>query len=64
MGFLDDTKDNLNDVGENIKKGFENAKDKVDDWADEKSAELKVDKAQTELDATRAKNKVKDEFRT
>ncbi|WP_431802744.1 hypothetical protein [Microbacterium sp. bgisy203] len=63
MGFLDDAKDAAETAGRKIKEGFEDTKDRVDDYFDEKKAEANVKKAEAEKESVETKNEVNAELR-
>lgn len=63
MGFLDDAKDAAETAGRKIKEGFEDTKDRVDDYFDEKKAEANVKKAEAEKESVEKKNEVNAELR-
>ncbi len=63
MGLLDNAKDAAEATGDRIREGFEDAKDRLDDKADEVRAEREVKQAEANRDATHAKNEYKESLR-
>ncbi|MFZ4894078.1 hypothetical protein ACL9RL_06480 [Plantibacter sp. Mn2098] len=63
MGILDDAKDALKATGEKIGDAVEDAKERIEDKVDEAKADAKVKQAETERDATKAKNDYKEQLR-
>ena len=63
MGFADDAKETLDGLGEKLRHGVEEAKDRLGDKADEVKAEANVKKAEAERDSTKQRNDFKETLR-
>lgn len=63
MGFADDAKETLDGLGEKLRHGVEEAKDRLGDKADEVKAEANVKKAEAERDSTKERNDFKETLR-
>lgn len=63
MGLLDDAKDAAQATGEKIGRTVDDAKDRIGDHADEAKANADVKRAESERDATAAKNDYKEQLR-
>lgn len=63
MGFLDDAKDAAEATGKKIGRAVDDTKERVGDHIDEAKADAKVEQAERERDATKAKNDYKESLR-
>lgn len=63
MGFIDDAKDLADTAGRKVKEGFEDAKDRIGDKADEAKADANVKKAEAEKESVETRNSLKEKLR-
>jgi hypothetical protein len=63
MGLMDDAKDAADATGKKVGEWADDTKERVSDKVDEMQADADVKRAETERDATKAKNEFKEELR-
>jgi hypothetical protein len=63
MGLLDNAKDAAEATGKKVGEWAEDTKDRAGDRVDEAKAEADVKRAESERDATKAKNEYKENLR-
>lgn len=63
MGLVDDAKDAAKATGDKVGEWADDAKERLEDKVDEVKADADVKRAESERDATKAKNEYKEQLR-